>query len=182
MHLKTGRAVASQNQWYNPQTLNRPRPPNPRFHRPPFHCPPPSSAFSNPQNPASRLNHNWGGSGTINHYQEKPRVPTFCSISPPDACSHLSGDLYVDSPRDCYRETQGFISDAHHVNAGWYEDRRDEWSPLGKNYDRHQRYDSENEPWEHHSPPLDYNNGCHSSLVLILMRGLPGCGKSTLAR
>ncbi|KAK9521120.1 hypothetical protein VZT92_020955 [Zoarces viviparus] len=50
------------------------------------------------------------------------------------------------------------------------------------NYDRSQRYDSENEPREHPCRPPANTNAFHSSLVLILMRGLPGSGKSTLAR
>lgn len=182
IHLKTGRVVANQNHWNYPQTVTRPRPPNPRFHRPPFHRPPPLSAFPKPQNPPSHVNHNWGGSGMTNHYQERSNFPTFSCIPPPNAGSHLSRGLYVDSPHHFYRDKQGFTSDAHHGNVGWSQDRQDEWRHLGKSYDSHQRYDSENELWEHHGQPPDNNNAYHSSLVLILMRGLPGSGKSTLAR
>lgn len=180
MHQGSGRTATNQNQWY-PQTVNRPRPPNPRFLRLPFHRPP-SSAFPNPQNPPSRMNHNWGGPGMTNQYQEEAHFPPFCSIPPPNVPSHLSQSLYGDSPHHFERDKQGCSYDAHsdNVNVGWSQDRKEEWCQLGEDHD--QRYDAENDLWEHHCQPPDNNKAYHSSLVLILMRGLPGSGKSTLAR
>lgn len=182
MHPESGRAATNQNQWHYPQTVNRPRLPNPRFHRPPFHHPTPSSAFPNPQNLPSRMNHNWGGPGMTNQYQEEAHFPTFCSIPPPNVPSHLSQGLYGDSPHHFDGDKQGRSYDAHsdNVNVGWSRDRKEEWCQLNEDYD--QRYDAENDLWEHHCQPPDNNNAYHSSLVLILMRGLPGSGKSTLAR
>lgn len=173
MDLNSGRAAPTQNQMHYSQTLSRQ--PNPRFHRPPFHRPPPPSAFPNPQNSPSYLNHNQSSLGMTNQYQDE---------LPPDVCSHPSQGFYGDSPHHFYRHERGFSYDAHltNVNVGWSRDRKEEWFQLGEDYDRGKRYDSENEQWEHHCQPPDNIPAYHSSLVLILMRGLPGSGKSTLAR
>lgn len=182
MDLNSGRAAPPQNQWLHPQILNKP--PNPRFHRPPpppFHYPPPPSAFPIPQNPPTRVNHDWSGSGMTKQYQEEPHFQTFSSCPPPNVSSHPSQGFYGDPPQHFDRDERGCNYDAHsdNVNVGWSRDRKEE---RGKDYDRRQRYDAENELWEHHRKPPNSNNTHRSSLVLILMRGLPGSGKSTLAR
>ncbi|KAM9359361.1 uncharacterized protein n4bp2l2 [Symphorus nematophorus] len=179
--LNSGRAAPPPNQWPHPQTLNRP--PNPRFHRPPppFPYPPPQSAFPNPQNPPTHVNHSWSGSGMTNQYQEEPHYPTFSNFPPPNACSHPSQGFYRDPPHHCDRDERGRSYDAHsdNENIGWSRDRKEE---CGRDYDRWQRYDAQNDLWERHCKPPDDNFANRSSLVLILMRGLPGSGKSTLAR
>ncbi len=182
LDLSSGRAAPFQNQRHYPQTLNRP--PNPRFHRPPFHRPPPPSAFPNPQNPPSHVNPNWSGSGIRNQHQEESHFPTFSSFPPPNVCSHPSQGFYGDHPHHFDRDERGWSYDAlsDNVHVGWSKDREEEWCQFGEDYDRRHRYDSENEMWEHHCQPPDNTNEYHSSLVLILMRGLPGSGKSTRAR
>ncbi|XP_070762397.1 NEDD4-binding protein 2-like 2 [Enoplosus armatus] len=181
MDLSSGRAAPTQNQWRYPQTPNRP--PNPRFHRPPFHRAPPF-AFPNPLKTPSHVNQNWSASGMRNQHQEESHFPTFSSFSPQNVCSPPSQGFYGDSPHHFDRDERGYSYDAHsdHVNVGWPTDRKEEWCQLGEDYDRRQRYGSENELWDHHCQPPDSNNAYHSPLVLILMRGLPGSGKSTLAR
>ncbi|XP_041797409.1 NEDD4-binding protein 2-like 2 isoform X2 [Chelmon rostratus] len=182
MELNSGRAAPVQDPWHYPQPLSRP--PNPRFDRPPFHHPPPPSAFPNPQSPPSHVNHNWSGSGMRNQYQKELHFPTFSSFPPPNVRSHPSQGFYRDSPHHFDRDERVGNRDAYsgNVNVGWSRDRKEEWCQLGEDYDRCQRYDSENHLWEHHCQPRENNNASHSSLVLILMRGLPGSGKSTLAR
>ncbi|XP_075956177.1 uncharacterized protein n4bp2l2 [Anarhichas minor] len=170
-------AAPAQNQWHNPQTLNRP--PNPRFHRPPFHRPPHPTAFPNPQNPPSTASPNWSGSGPTNQHQEESHFPTFSGFPPPNVCSHPSQGFYGDSPHRFDRdERRSYDRHSDDVNVG----REEESCHFVEDYDRSQRYDSENEPWEHPCRPPANTNAFHSSLVLILMRGLPGSGKSTLAR
>lgn len=184
MDLTPGRAPTDQNQWRYPQTVNRPRPLNPRFHRPPFHRPPPLTAFPNPQNPPERTAHNRGGSWTRIHYQEEPHFPTFRRVPPPNVGSHPSQVLYEDPLQhsDRHKPRYNYDENSGNINVGWYRDREEEWCPLSEDYDRRQRYDSKNYPGEHRCQPADNNSAFHSSLVLILMRGLPGSGKSTLAR
>lgn len=182
MDLNSGRGAPIRNQMRFPQTPSGQ--PNPRFHRPPFHRPPPPSAFPHPQNPPSYENHNWSSSGMTNRYYDELHHPAFSSFSPPDVRSNHSQGFYGDSPHHFDRDEGGFSHDAHsdYANVGWFRDRKEEWLQMGGNYDRDQRYDSENEQWEHHCQPPDNIPAYHSSLVLILMRGLPGSGKSTLAR
>ncbi|XP_078101785.1 uncharacterized protein n4bp2l2 [Sander vitreus] len=174
-------AAPAPNQWRFPQTLNRP--PNPRFHGPAFHRPPPPSVFPNPQNLPSRVNPNWSSLGTTNQYQEdSPPFPTFSSYPPPNVCSNPSQGFYRDSPHHFDRDERSYNALSDDVNVGWSRDRKEESCQVGEDYDRCQRYDSENEPWEHRCRPPETTNAYRSSLVLILMRGLPGSGKSTLAR
>ncbi|XP_073345250.1 uncharacterized protein n4bp2l2 [Pagrus major] len=178
MDLNSGRAAPPQNQWHHPQTLNRP--PNPRFQRPPFHPLTPPPAFPNPQNLPSHVNHNWSGSSMTNQYQEESHFPTFPNFPPPNVCSRPPQGFYRDSPHHFDRDERGRTSDS--VNIGWSRDRKEERCQSGEDYDRHQRYDPENEEWENHCQQPDNNDVHRSSLALILMRGLPGSGKSTRAR
>lgn len=176
---RPGPAAPTQNQWHHPQTLNRP--PDPRFHRPPFHRPPPPSAFPNPRNPPPHVNQNWSSSGTTNQHQEESHFPTFSSFPPPNVCSPPSQGFYGDSPHhfDKDERIRSYDVRSDNVKVGSSGDRKEESCQFGQNYDRSQRYDSKNESWEHHRPPANTNP---SSSVLILMRGLPGSGKSTMAR
>lgn len=182
--LSSGRAAYAQNQWHHPQPWNRA--PNPRFHRPPFHCPAPPSEFPNPQNPPLHMHPNWNESDMSNQYQEDSHFPSFCSFPPPNVCTVPSQGFYGNSKPPFDRDEQGcrHKAQSENVNVRWPRDREEEWSQFGEDYDRRQRFDSENEQWEkeHHCRPPDNSHVYHSSLVLILMRGLPGSGKSTLAR
>ncbi|XP_067451272.1 NEDD4-binding protein 2-like 2 [Thunnus thynnus] len=181
--LNSGIATPAHDQQHYPQALNRP--PNPRFDRPPFHRPPPPSAFPNPQNPPSYVNRNWSGSGMTNQYQEQSHFPPFSRFPPTYECSHPSQDFYGDTPHHLDRDERGYNHDAQpDVNVGWSRDAQEEWLQFDEDYDRHRRFDSENELWEqqHHCRPPDNTRAQHFSSVLILMRGLPGSGKSTMAR
>lgn len=180
MDPDSGRAAPSQNQWHDPQTVNRP--PNSRIHRLHVHHPPPPSAFPNQQNLPPQDNQNWSSSGAANHYQES-HFPAFSNSPPRNVCTHPSQGFYGDSPHHFDRDERQRRYDAHSdAHGGWSRYENKEWCQLGEDYEWRQRYNAENDPHEHHCQPPDYNNGSHSSLVLILMRGLPGSGKSTLAR
>lgn len=174
MHGRTNRS-----QWCDPQIFNRPTLPNPGFHRPPFHCPPPSSAFSNLRNPPPRMNHTWRGSPLT--YQEQPPFPAFQNIPPPHAGIHPSQVPFGDSAQHRDEQRDSYDAHAYNVNIGLSRDRRKEWHHLDDGYDKHQGYDSKNSQWEYPCQSPD-NSEHHSSLLLILMRGLPGSGKSTRAR
>ncbi|XP_070685603.1 NEDD4-binding protein 2-like 2 [Pempheris klunzingeri] len=181
MDSSSGRVVPSQNHWHYPQTVNRP--PNLRFHRPPFHRPPPPSAFPNPQNPPSNVNQSWSRPGRTNQYEDESHWSTFAGLPPPNVSSHPSQGFYGDSPYHLDKdERRRFDAHLDDVNVGWSRDGEEEWRRFGEHVDRHQRYDSENEQWEHHCQPSNNTNTYLPSLVLVLMRGLPGSGKSTLAR
>ncbi|XP_068173643.1 NEDD4-binding protein 2-like 2 isoform X2 [Antennarius striatus] len=166
------------------------RPPNPSFNRPPFHRPLPSAAFSNPHNPPSHANHNWSSSDLM--HQEEFHFSSVSHFPPPEVCEHPSQGFYENSPYYFDRDQWACSSDAFSddVDVGWPSDgkveqveqvkQQEQWN---KNYDMHQRYDSNYEQWDdYHRPTHDNNEAYDSSFVLILMRGLPGSGKSTLAR
>lgn len=178
----SGSADSNQNQWHYPQTENGPRPPNPRFRRQPFLHPPSSSAFPYPQNPASHMNRSWDGSGMTQQYQEKAHFPPYHGTPTQNFGGHLSQDPYGDSPHYLKRDQRGYDVDVNsdNVNVGWSQYREEEWCQFGGSYD--QRYDAEHDSWDHYYRPPDNNYAYHPSLVLILMRGLPGSGKSTRAR
>lgn len=184
MELSSGRAAPTQNQWHHPQTLNGP--PNPRFQRPPFLPPPPPPAFPNPHPPnlPSHVNQNWSGSSLTNQYQEEPHFPAFPNFPPPNVCSRPPPDFHRDSAHHFDKDERVRTHDAHSdcENIGWSRDGGEERCQSGEDYDRHQRYDPENEQWENPCQRPDNPDVHRSSLVLILMRGLPGSGKSTLAR
>ncbi|XP_076591831.1 uncharacterized protein n4bp2l2 [Chaetodon auriga] len=182
MDLNSGEAAPPPNRRHYPQPPSRP--PNPRFDRPPFHHPPPPHAFPHSQSPPPHMNHNWSGPGMTDQYQPESHFPTFSNFPPPNVCSHRSQGFYGDSPHHFDRDERGGNHDAYsdNRNAEWSRDRKEEWCQSGEDYDRCQRYDSESEVWERHCQPCENDNAWHSSLVLILMRGLPGSGKSTMAR
>ncbi|KAM7399054.1 hypothetical protein PAMP_018347 [Pampus punctatissimus] len=182
--MNTGIATPAYDQQHYPQALNRP--PNPRFHRPPSHRPPPPSAFPNPLNRMPHMNHNWSGSDVMHQYQEQRHFPPFSRFPPTYECSHPSQGFYGDTPHHLGRDERGYNHDAQadHVNVGWSRDTQEEWSQFGEGYDQRLRSDSENELWQqqHHCRPPENPHAHHTSLVLILMRGLPGSGKSTKSR
>uniref|UniRef100_A0A3B5L9C6 NEDD4 binding protein 2-like 2 n=1 Tax=Xiphophorus couchianus TaxID=32473 RepID=A0A3B5L9C6_9TELE len=70
------------------------------------------------------------------------------------------------------------------LTSKWSGERREEWQRCDNDYDRPPRFMSENEPWEQHHDyrPYEERHEYQSDLVLILLRGLPGSGKTTLAR
>lgn len=173
----------SSAQWHYPQP--RDRPPNLRFHRPPFPHQPPPYAFPNQQKTPPHVSPTFQHPGTANHYQEELHFPPFSHLPPPNVCRQPSQGFYGAPPHQFDRD-EGRSYDGHsdNVDVRWPRDRNHELSQFNEDYDRLQRYDSENEPWEqqHHYQPRDDTHAYHSALVLILMRGLPGSGKSTLAR
>lgn len=164
--------------WYHPQSADRPRPPNPRFHRPLFHRPPPPSAFPYPQNQPSHISHNWGGSVMPSYHQEDARFPSFSRIPPPNF--HPSTSPHIDSEHYFDWQREGYHCDAPsgNVSVGWARDRNEERYQFDEEHDRLRRYGAQYDQWDRRCPPAENN----STLVLILMRGLPGSGKSTLAR
>ncbi|XP_039986223.1 NEDD4-binding protein 2-like 2 isoform X2 [Xiphias gladius] len=185
MHLSSGRAVPTQNQWRYPQPPNST--PNPRVHKPPIHHPPLPSEFPDPQSPAPHLNPDWSGLGMAKQYREESHFPAFSSFPSPNVYSPPTQGYYGDYPHHFDRDKRGCTYDPYsdNVNIGWSRDREEEeWSQFGDDNDRRQRFVSENELWEqqHHSRPPDNARAYETSFALILMRGLPGSGKSTLAR
>ncbi|XP_069563523.1 NEDD4-binding protein 2-like 2 [Brachyistius frenatus] len=162
--LSSGCDVSNQNHWHYPQPRNGP--PNPRFHGPPLPHRPPPPAFPNPQNPPPHGNRTVSGSGLTNRYRDELHCSAFSNLPPPNVYSQPS---------------QG-----HFDRVRWSRDRKEEGSPFDEDpfYDRPQKLDSENGQWEqqHHYQPRDDTHTYHSALMLILMRGLPGSGKSTMAR
>lgn len=182
--LNSGIAPSAHDHQHYPQAPNRI--PNPGFHRLPFHRPSPQSAFQNPQNPPSHMNHNWSSSGMTNQYQEQSHFPPFSRLPSTYECNQLSRGFYGDTPHHLDRDEWGYNHNAQPdlVKLERSRDTQEEWSQFGEDYDRRQRFDSENDLREqqHHCRPPDNTHARHSSSVLILMRGLPGSGKSTMAR
>lgn len=178
--MHSGMATPPHSQQHYP--LNRP--PNPRFDRPPFHPPLPPSAFPNQQDPPLHTNHNWSSSGMTNQYRDQPPFPPFSTYKsgPP-----LPQDFLGDNSHHHDRAEKGYYDhDAHpdHFNAGRHRDKQEVLSQFGEDFDWRQRFHSKNELSERdpHCRPPDNSRSQDSVLVLILMRGLPGSGKSTMAR
>lgn len=163
------REEMNPDQWQRRQSVNRPRPPPPRFHRPRLHRPTPPPAFLYHQNlppPPAHMNYDW-----TNHYDVEPGFLAFPQVPPPNFDSPVSVRPIFESGRYFDQHQQGFDRDeAPSSSAGG------SWRP----YESEERYywAAEPDPRDLRCPPADKD----SSLVLILMRGLPGSGKSTLAR
>lgn len=174
----------SSPQWRHPQPLDKP--PHPRFQSPPFPHQPPPYTFPNLQNPPPHVNPTFQHPSMANRFQEELRFPPFYRFPPPNVSRHHSQGFYGGPQHQFDRDVHGSSYDGHSANENvrWPRDRSEELSQLNEDYDRLQRCDSENEPWErqHYYQPRDDTHACHSALVLILMRGLPGSGKSTRAR
>ncbi|XP_034459942.1 NEDD4-binding protein 2-like 2 [Hippoglossus hippoglossus] len=158
---RPGGDLTPQNQWRYPHPQNRP--PNPGLHRPPFRHPPPPPAFQGQQNPPPRVNPNWSGSGPANQYQEFSSIPS-PNVHGPPSQGHY-GEYHSD------RDERVRSYDAYSDNGN-------------RGHDQHRVFNSENKVWEPqpHCRPPDNTQAHRSSLVLILLRGLPGSGKTTLAR
>ncbi|XP_072248250.1 uncharacterized protein n4bp2l2 [Leuresthes tenuis] len=181
--VSRGGSVSNQNQWNYPPPPNMP--PHPRFHRPPFPHQHHQSGFPNPTNLPAHVRSSLNCSAITNHYQDDYNFPSFSNFPPPNI-SHPSQGFYGNSPQQFGRDDRGCYFDTHsdHPTVGWSKDRKEKWSRCDEDYDRRQRFDSRNEPWEQQNPfqPCDDRHTYNSALVLILMRGLPGSGKTTLAR
>lgn len=167
MHSETS---SNRSHWRS-QTINRPEPPNLRDSRPPLHH---LHTFPYPQNPPLHRSQSRGGSPVHPPYYYSPPQ----NIPPSNVGCHSSQVPLRDSLQDC--DHLAYSGD--NVNFRLSQDRNQQWSRLDDNYDRQYSGDSEDPRWTPHWQPPDNMNGCHSTLVLILMRGLPGSGKSTMAR
>lgn len=168
------REELNPDQWQRRQSVNRPRPTPPRFHRPRLHRPTPPTAFPYRQDlppPPAHMIHDWGGSVRTNHYDEEPGYPPFPQVPPPNFDGHVPARPIFDPGRYFDQRQRGYDYDeAPSSSAGG------SWPPY-ENQERYQ-WAAEPDPRDLRCPPADED----SSLVLILMRGLPGSGKSTLAR
>ncbi|XP_008274867.1 breast cancer type 2 susceptibility protein [Stegastes partitus] len=183
LDLSSSDGVSNQNQWHYPPPANRP--PDPRFHRPPVSHRPPPPAFPNPRNPPPHLNPTFASPGMTNQYKNELHFPAFSSFPPPSVRSHPSQGFHRDSPHHFDRDEQACSYDtlSDEGTDRWSRDRKEEWSQYDADFERQQRFD-EHEVWErrHHDQPLEDTHTYPPALVLILMRGLPGSGKSTMAR
>ncbi|XP_034557565.1 NEDD4-binding protein 2-like 2 [Notolabrus celidotus] len=178
----SARSSSPQNQRHYPQPQSRP--PNPGFHRPPFRPPPPPHAFPSQQNSPSHVTKNWTSSGFTNQRQDDSHFPPIPNFPPPNVSNQPPQDFHRNSPHHFDRDERVSSYGVHSekVDFGWSTDRKEQWCEFSEDYDWRHRKDSESEQWERHHPHPDKTNAHSSSLVLILMRGLPGSGKSTRAR
>lgn len=166
MHSETS---THRGHWHS-QTINRPSLPNLRYSRPPLHH---LHTFPYPQNPPSHRSQSRGGSPVHAPYYSTPQ-----NVPPSNVGCHSSQVPLRDSLQGCSH----LAYSGDNVNVGLSRDRNQQWCHLDDRYDRQYSRDSENPRWKHHWQSPDNMNGYHSTLVLILMRGLPGSGKSTMAR
>ncbi|XP_037534212.1 NEDD4-binding protein 2-like 2 [Nematolebias whitei] len=153
------------------------RPPNSRFPTPPFSHQPHQSAYPSPQNLPPYINNTLNNSKMTDQYSSEFDLP---ALPPPDICFHPSQGFYGIPPQHFGQSDK----DSNNVTGGWSRHRGEEWCLWDENYDMHQRFASVNEQWkqQHYYQFHNYTNKVPSSLELILMRGLPGSGKTTLAR
>ncbi|XP_047246717.1 NEDD4-binding protein 2-like 2 [Girardinichthys multiradiatus] len=182
-----------------PYYLNRQRPvgnhwdytlpPNepvfPRFHRPPFPHQSHQSAYSNPQSTPGHIEVNPNSSGMTNQHQMDFRLPPFSRFPTPNVFIPSSQGFHENPPQHFGWNEQSFYdTDMNNVPGRWSGARREEWQRCDEDYDRPQRFMSENKPWEQQPRYQPYEERCEyqSRLVLILMRGLPGSGKTSRAR
>lgn len=152
------------------------RPPNSRFPTPPFSHQPHQSAYPSPPNLPPYI-HTLNNSRMTDHCNSEFDL---LALPPPDICLHPSQGFYGNPPQ----RFGSSDTDSINVTGGWSRDRREELCWQDENYDTHQRFVSVNEQWkqQNYYQFHNYTNKAHSSLELILMRGLPGSGKTTLAR
>ncbi|KAM4627127.1 uncharacterized protein n4bp2l2 [Polymixia lowei] len=154
------------------------RPPYPRFHRPPNCGPPPpfSYAFPRPPDSGPHMNHYWNRSDTTSQYQDDLRFPPMHRFPPPDEYSLTSQDFDGHSPHHFDRNRWGYNHDneSSHVDVQWSSSANNRWSQLGNTAELQEE---EDQRYLSHKAHV-----CDSSLALILMRGLPGSGKSTKAQ
>lgn len=179
------------NQWDYKIPPNEP--PYPRFHRPPFPHQSHQSTYSNPQNIPPHICVNHDSSGMVNQHHKDFHLPPFSSPPPPGLFGPPPPIPTPPPPQGFqehppqhfgWKEQSLYETESNNVPVRWCGDRREEWQRHDEDYDRPPRFMSENKPWEqqHHYRPCEERSDYQSSLVLILMRGLPGSGKTTLAR
>uniref|UniRef100_A0A1A8CBZ1 NEDD4 binding protein 2-like 2 n=1 Tax=Nothobranchius kadleci TaxID=1051664 RepID=A0A1A8CBZ1_NOTKA len=169
-HLKSPMSNPDSNHWPHRPPPNRPA--FLRFHRPPFPYQPPQPAYQNPQNYPPHISVASSSLRTTHQYSDEFFLPAF---PPSDLCNH------GNSPHPSRRNDLGHYNmDSDY--AEWSQDRREEWSQCGENYNQPQRFISEQRAPQHPFQPYDNTHNHHSASVLILMRGLPGSGKTTRAR
>ncbi|KAM6933333.1 uncharacterized protein n4bp2l2 [Xenentodon cancila] len=175
---KFSSSVSDHNQWHSPHPLKRPR--QPRFHGPHLLHQPHHSELAHPHNMPTNISLTFKSSETTDHYE---RFLPSSSFPPPNMCTDPSRGFDTNPAHHFGRDDQVCSHDAYSDNAaaGWSRDRNEGYW-FDDDYDRPQRIKAEDEQWEpthHYKPP---SNTRHSASVLILMRGLPGSGKTTLAR
>lgn len=173
-------SISDQNQWDYPHPLTKP--PDHRFHRPLLPHQPQHSQFPNPQNLPPNGSLSFKSPGTTNQCHNDYSFPPFGSFPPPNISGDSPQGLYATLQHRFDRDDQIYNYDTRSDNAvGWSRDRK-EGSQCDEDYGGPQRFYSENEQWDqpHYYEPR--NDTRQSSSVLILMRGLPGSGKTTLAR
>lgn len=146
-----------------------------RFHQTPHRVPPPPfpSAFPGPPpDLAPQVNHNWSHSDRTNQYQEDFNFPLIHRFPPPPPPLPFK-DFDGNPSYHFDRGEGGYDFKSNNVNVQPREDS-----------DWHQRFNTEDEPRvrEDRSQPPDKTYAPDAALVLILMRGAPGSGKSSLAR
>ncbi|KAM9733871.1 uncharacterized protein n4bp2l2 [Menidia menidia] len=175
--------VSYQNQWNYPPADNRPLPP-PTSHRPPFPHQQHQPAFPHPQNLPPRASPAFPCSGKTNHYQDERTVPSFSRFLPPDRCSPPSQGFPENVPPHFDRDYRGGHYDrrSNNPNEEWHEDGKEERFWCDDEYDRPPSFDSERWDQQRHPQPFDHTHTHRPASVLILMRGLPGSGKTTRAR
>nr|XP_057935411.1 NEDD4-binding protein 2-like 2 isoform X2 [Doryrhamphus excisus] len=116
------------------------------------------------------------------HHHHSPQplnqtVPRFHHPHPPLHWNPPSDHHYQPQPRFPSHERNPHYQEIH--SRRYRFDARDDVNTKWTQDPPEYRFDDRQQMWEppHHSGPLD-----EPSLVLILMRGLPGSGKSTTAR
>lgn len=181
--INSGRTLSHQNQWNCPPPLDKP--PNSTCYRPTFPHRPPASAFSNPQNLPPQMNPSLHRSGLINQFRGNTPFLPRSDFPPHNVPSHssLEFDGNVPHPRD--QHVSRGVSHSDNTAANWYGDRNKEESQFdGYNNQTHGFDPLDEDVWQrdHHYETCDDAHSHPSALMLILMRGLPGSGKSTRAR
>lgn len=169
-----GISSSDPNQWHYPQPPDMPHH-LPMYHRPPFPDHTKPSEGLHRSNDPSHITLSSDHSAMMSHHQNKLHFPPFSNVSPQNVCPHPPQGFYLDCPQHFLGDGESYARHAHseHQHEESLQSRQ-EWS----------RFDLENEEWErrHYSQPHMDAHRYQPFLVLILMRGLPGSGKSTMAR
>ncbi|XP_024910594.1 NEDD4-binding protein 2-like 2 [Cynoglossus semilaevis] len=152
-------------------------------HGPPFHYPPPPYAFHiNPQTQASpHVNPTWSAPNMSSHYLQNAHTQRFHS---PHEHNLHRGHPYENYPQNLNRGVRGYEyrNYTDDGNVDWRRNKEGEFPQFDKDHVWRQERVSQNEQNERHCQPRENTHPQSSTLILILMRGLPGSGKTTLAR